>query len=110
MKKVLLITLVACILCLTACGGGGSTKNNIVGLWKSSDGSDLFYNTIEFFSDGTQMTEAASWSGTYTVEGNRLRISGKLYGEVFSYQITNNGNTLILTSESGYSKTYTRAN
>lgn len=108
MKKTLLISLMLLVMLLTACGG--STKNHIVGLWKSSGNESIFYNSVEFFSDGTHVTETPGWSGTYTTDGNRLRISGKLYGEVFSYKITNKGNELILTNSLGNSKTYARAN
>jgi len=108
MKKTLLISLMLLIVLLTACGG--STKNDIVGLWKSSGDESIFYNSVEFFSDGTHITETPGWSGTYTTDGNRLRISGKLYGEVFSFEITDNGNKLILTNSLGYSKTYARTN
>lgn len=108
MKKALLITLVALVVFLSACAG--NTKNDIVGLWKSSGDESIFYNSVEFFSDGTHITETPGWSGTYTTDGNRLRISGKLYGEVFSFEITDNGNELILTNELGYSKTYARTN
>lgn len=108
MKKTLLISLTLLVVLLTACGAG--TKNEIVGLWKSSGDESIFYNSVEFFSDGTHITETPSWSGTYTTDGNRLRISGKLYGEVFSFEITDNGNELILTNSLGYSKTYNRAN
>ncbi len=108
MKKALLISLMLFIVLLTACGG--STKNDIVGLWKSSGDESIFYNSVEFFSDGTHITETPGWSGTYTTDGNRLRISGKLYGEVFSFEITDKGNKLILTNSLGYSKTYARTN
>lgn len=108
MKKTLLISLMLLVVLLTACGG--STKNNIVGLWESSGDESIFYNSVEFFSDGTHITETPGWSGTYTTDGNRLRISGKLYGEVFSFKITDNGNELTLTNSLGYSKTYARTN
>lgn len=104
MKKILLIILTLSVLLLTACGG--STKNDIVGLWKSSGEESIFYNSVEFFSDGTHVTETPGWSGTYATDGNRLRISGKLYGEVFSFEIADNGNELTLTNSLGYSKTY----
>ena len=107
MKKMLLIALILLLVLLTACSSG--TKNDIVGLWKSSGDESIFYNSIEFFSDGTHVTETQSWSGTYTTDGNRLRISGKLYGEVFLYEITDSGNKLTLTNSLGYSKTYKRA-
>ena len=108
MKKTLLISLMLSVVLLMSCGNG--TKDDIVGLWKSSGKESVFYNSIEFFSDGTHVTETPSWSGTYTTDGNRLRISGKLYGEVFSFEISDNGNKLTLTNELGYSKSYERAN
>lgn len=108
MKKALLIGLMLLVMMLTACGG--STQNGIVGLWKSSGDESIFYNSVEFFSDGTHVTETPGWSGTYTTDGNRLRISGKLYGEVFSFEITDNGNKLTLTNNLGYSKFYKRSN
>lgn len=108
MKKILLIFLILMVLLLAACGD--SAKNSIVGSWKSSGEERIFYNSVDFFSDGTHVTETAGWSGTYATDGNRLRITGKLYGEVFTYEITNNGNELILTNSLGYSKKYTRTN
>lgn len=108
MKKTVLISFVLLIVLFTTCGG--STKSDIVGVWKSSGKESIFYNSIEFFSDGTHVTETPVWSGTYTADGNRLRISGKLYDEVFSFEITDNGNKLTLTNELGYSKSYERAN
>lgn len=108
MKKILSIIMILIVLLLTACGG--SAKNDIVGLWKSSGEESIFYNSVEFFSDGTHVTETPGWSGTYTIDGNRLRISGKLHVEVFSFKITDNGNKLIITNSLGYSKTYARTN
>ncbi len=108
-KKTIQILPLLIILVFLLCSCGNST-NDIVGLWESSGSENIFYNSVEFFSDGTHVTETPGWSGTYTTDGNRLRISGKLYSEVFSFELSNNGNQLILTNSLGYSKTYARAN
>ena len=110
MKKSFKFMSLIMLIVILLCSCGSNSKNDIVGYWKSSGDESIFYNSVEFFSDGTHITETPGWSGTYTAEGSRLRISGKLYGEVFSYKITNGGNQLTLTNNLGHSKTYSRAN
>ncbi len=108
-KKGIQFLSILTILVFLLCSCGNAT-NDIVGLWKSTGSESIFYNSVEFFSDGTHVTKHPSWSGTYTTDGNRLRISGQMYGEVFSYELSDNGNQLTLTNSLGYSKTYTRSN
>lgn len=107
MKKIIQTLSCLIVVVILLCSCKNSTKNDIVGLWKSTGEEGVFYNSIEFFSDGTHITETQSWSGTYTTDGNRLRISGKLYSDVFSFELSDSGNQLTLTNSLGYSKVYT---
>ncbi len=97
MKK--LTILIAALLTLTiftACGG-----SNLTGRWTSVDGD--YY--IEFFSDGTYITDDANYSGDYSAENGRMKLSGILVPDlVFSY--TKSGNTLKLTDESGETREF----
>lgn len=94
------------VLVCSACSSG--TEETIVGQWRSNEESVVFYSNIEFFSDGTHVTETPGWSGTYTAENSRLRISGKLYSEVFSYELSDGEETLVLSDELGNSIIYNR--
>lgn len=108
-KVILLIFVcVAVILLFYSCGL--SSKSSIVGKWESDEESGVFYDNIEFFSDGTYVTEVASWNGTYTMGKDRLRFSGVLHSEVFSFKISGGGKMLTLTNDRGYSKIYVRVN
>ena len=84
-----------------------TAKKDIVGCWYSNGKEDVFYNKIEFFSDGSFATEAVSWCGEYSIDDGRLYIKGKLYSETFD--IAQQGkNKIVLKNELGYEKTYTR--
>lgn len=107
LKNVMVILVVMILLAMILGLCSNSSSNDIVGLWKSTGKEDVFYNSIEFFSDGTHITETPGWCGTYTTDENRLRISGKLYSEVFTFRLDKN--ELTLTNSLGYSKIYSRS-
>lgn len=91
MKKLSLI--LATILSLTMLAGCGG--NSLVGRWEDSSGEYL-----EIFSDGTYSSSDANYSGSYSVDGDRVKFSGVLMpDETFTYDVS--GNTLTLYLDSG---------
>lgn len=79
---------------LAACG---SKESKIVGRWESTDRTND-YSYIEFFSDGTYVTDWANYNGTYSIDGDRLRLSGVLVSDrVYTFEIS--GKTLTLDSD-----------
>lgn len=78
-KKVLRATslfmaLIMCVLLLVACG---SSSGKLVGRWSKTDGGTSI-NSLEFFSDGTYTSDYPNYYGSYSVDGNRIRLSGVL--------------------------------
>lgn len=90
MKKITgFIAMALMLIMLTACG-----SSSLVGKWERTEG-DLFRN-MEFFSDGTYTT-SGGFSGNYTMERNRIKLTIKNSGisdRVYNYKITNNILTL----------------
>lgn len=84
LATILLVTLAAC----------GSSSSKIVGRWVSTDRTND-YSYIEFFSDGTYVTDWANYNGTYSIDGDRLRLSGRLVNDrIYTFKIS--GKTLNL--------------
>lgn len=53
---------------------------------------------LEFFSDGTYKSDYPNYYGSYSVDGNRLRMSGVLVEDVtVNYEV--NDNNLIFTND-----------
>ena len=96
-KKVIALMLcVICILSLAAC----SSEKKIVGRWNVDDSG--YFRYIEFFSDGTYSSSDANYQGSYSIDGNRIRLSGILVSDkTFDFEV--HGNTLILDGDA-YSK------
>lgn len=92
------IGVAAMIIMLCAC----SSESALLGKWERSGGSSFFYDSMEFFKDGTYIPEEGGWEDTYSVDGNRI----KMNSDVFSFEIHNN--ELTLTNSYGYSERYTR--
>jgi heat shock protein HslJ len=97
MKKIL--TLTAAILAatmLTACG-----SSSIVGRWES----DKRVSELEFFSDGTYTSSDANHTGTYSIDGKRLRLSGLLASDwVCDFDISGDQMTLSGDLDGEYSR------
>ena len=74
---VVVVCLVVVIVLLSRCGG-----SPIVGRWEVvENGLRVDYGVIrnlEFFGDGTYTSDHSNYFGSYSIEGNRLRISGVL--------------------------------
>ena len=91
---VVVVCLVVVIVLLSRCGG-----SPIVGRWEVvENGLRVDYGVIrnlEFFGDGTYTSDHSNYFGSYSIEGNRLRISGVLASQkTFSFKIR--GNSLSL--------------
>ena len=67
----------------------------IIGRWKPVSGDGLSFRYIEFFSDGTYTSSHDNYQGTYSIDGDRIRLSGFLVSDkVWTFQLK--GNKLIL--------------
>ena len=77
---------------------GGS---NIVGRWESVE--DAFFDELEFFSDGTYTSDHSNYFGSYSIEGNRLRLSGVLFKDrIYTFELRGNKLTLVYENEYVY--------
>ena len=79
---------------LTACG---DIKSKLAGHWvaRPSRDSGSFYNYYDFFSDGTYSSYSDNYHGSYSVDGNRIRLSGVLVSDkVVEYKFE--GDTLVI--------------
>ncbi|MCI5655374.1 MAG: hypothetical protein SOT80_03540 [Candidatus Pseudoruminococcus sp.] len=85
-----LILIATLLITLAACSSGDS---GIVGRWKKTEGGEFSY--LEFFSDGTYKSSSANYEGGYSIDGNRLKLSGILV-ESKTYTFKIEGDTLFL--------------
>lgn len=93
---------------LSACGSSASA---VVGRWEAVDrGVEVDYgrlSELEFFSDGTYNSSSSNYSGSYSIDGNRIRISGVI-ASAYSFTFDVNGNTLTICDDSGNGYEYTK--
>lgn len=94
-KIIIALTLVAALLITLAACGSGSSK--IVGRWTKTEGSGFSY--LEFFSDGTYTSNKVNYEGNYSIDGDRLKLSGILV-EAKTYTFKIKGDTLSLYASS----------
>lgn len=81
LASMLLIAVVFC--------GCSSNGNAIVGRWEKTEGSGFDY--LEFFSDGTYTSSHPNYAADYSIEGNRLRLTGVLMEtKVYTFEIKSN--------------------
>lgn len=82
-----------------------------MGRWKAvSEGVELDYGDIDeldFFSDGTYSSNLTNYSGGYSVDENRLKISGIL-DEALTFTFELDGDTVIIYEENGDTVEYNR--
>ena len=91
----LMVIILAVSLVLPACK---STEDMIVGYWENTEGGQFRY--LEFFSDGSYTSSHVNYEGSYSIEGNRLKLTGILVeSKTYSFEIK--GNTLYLYNRSG---------
>ena len=99
MKKNFLIVIfvITTVLLMASCG----QKDTIVGVWENSDGSyENSYETIEFYDDGTIVTDGDS--GRYEVTEKTITILDLgLMGTMFKWQYELDGDSLSLTWNDG---------
>lgn len=94
-KTILALTLLATLLIsLAACG---SNSSKLVGRWTKTEGRGFSY--LEFFSDGTYTSDKANYEGNYSIDGDRLKLSGIL-AEAKTYTFKIKGDILSLYASS----------
>ncbi len=109
MKKIRLFLVVGVIVALlSACGSSASA---LAGRWEAVDkGIKVDYgrlSELEFFSDGTYNSSSSNYSGGYSVDGNRIRISGVIASD-YSFTFDVSGNTLTIYDDSGDAYKYSK--
>ena len=96
-KQLVLILALMLVIATTFCGCQ-SNEDKIVGYWKNVEGGRFSY--LEFFSDGTYDSSHVNYSGNYSMDGNRLKLTGILVEtKVYTFEIK--GNTLNLLYSDG---------
>lgn len=100
-NKALKVTAVAVILaiCITVFAACGNRADKLVGRWsKTSGGTSINY--LEFFSDKTYKSDYSNYNGSYSIDGNRIRLSGVLVEDMtMNFEV--NGDNLIFYSDNG---------
>lgn len=92
------ILIVASMLLVAVIFCGCSSSGNIVGRWEKTEGYGFDY--LEFFSDGTYTSSHPNYASNYSIEGDRLKLTGVLMEtKVYTFEI--NGNVLNLFNDSG---------
>ena len=78
--KVILVLIVMVLSLLTICSCG--KKNSIVGHWVATDLQSAKINEIYFYSDGTYSSSRSNYHGSYSIDGDRLRLEGFLVEDI----------------------------
>lgn len=105
----ILLLCTVCTIFSSACNNVSNEVDNVVmqqnpdsvltGKWK---GGNLEHgiNELEFFSDGTYTSNHPNYEGSYSVDNNRIRLTGVLM-ESLTYTIEINNDTIKFYSDSG---------
>lgn len=102
MKKIKLLSVLGLLLVmLTAC----SSSSSIVGRWEEVEGG--FFSELEFFSDGKYDSDRSNYSGSYSVEEDRIMLQGILMPTI-KYNFKVSGDTLKFYEEGEERGTYKR--
>ena len=79
--------------------GCSNSQNKLVGRWEKIEGYGIL-DSLEFFSDGTYTSNQPNYEGAYSIEGDRIKLSGILMeAMVYTFEIKNN--TLNLIKDNG---------
>lgn len=111
MKKIKILLFFVVILgLLSACG---SSASSLAGEWKAEKlrlpAGHAGISEIEFFSDGTYTSDHPNYCGSYSVDKNRIRLSGDLVDDAtFTFDIK--GKTLTFYTELGSEIKFNKVN
>jgi len=108
MAGILALAIIPVAVVLTACGGLGSVKTELVGEWEGRS-ANIFMNSMTLSANGNVSinTGVGTETGTWGVSGSRLnmRIDGETDG--FNFTLTEEGSVLTLTlTEAGVTLTW----
>lgn len=85
LRRLSLVVAAILLICI-ALPGCKSAEDQIVGYWKKVDGGPFRY--LEFFSDGTYDSSSANYEGSYSISGDRLKLTGILVeSKTYSFEI-----------------------
>lgn len=91
-------------------GGSDYSKEDLVGKWEAEgygiDGG-IHLKELEFFDGGSYASNSDNYSGGYSVDGNRLKLTGTLV-EALTFTFELDGDTLIIYEENGNTEQYNR--
>ena len=107
MKKILISSMLVCVLIASMLILAGCGKDKLAGKW--SDAVDDMYNaTFEFDGKGnvTYVTEYAEGKGTYKIKDDKVTISLDIWTKPIEYKFEFNDKKLTLTATNGYSPNY----
>ena len=110
-KKDMVIVLLVIALIVVFLSGRSGDESKIVGCWRYvNDGSgrpDITY--LEFFSDGTYVSNGTNYDGKYSIDGNRIKLEGVLVKpKVYLFEIKGDVLTLYNYDGDEYPDTYKR--
>ena len=109
-KKDVVIILLAIALVVVILSGRSGSENKIVGCWryveKEGIGSpDITY--LEFFSDGTYVSNGKNYDGKYSIDDSRIKLEGTLVKpKVYLFEIKGDMLTLYNYEGDEYPDTY----
>lgn len=94
-----LAALILVVMLILASAGCGSGNASIVGQWNVTEGNKFRY--LEFFSDGTYTSSHSNYHGDYSIDGDRLMLSGVLVEpRTYTFKIQSDTLSLYYNSES----------
>lgn len=90
------------LLITTILSGCVSSASSLVGLWRGDRISVGLgsISELEFFSDGTYNSNHPNYTGNYSVDGDRLKLSGLLVSDL-TYNFKVDGDILTFRKDNG---------
>lgn len=83
-KIIKLLTVTGMLITILASCGSSS----IVGHWERINDASSF-SEMEFFSDGTYTSSHSNYNGSYSIDGDRLRLGGILVSDrTFTFELS----------------------
>ena len=103
MRKINFVVVLCMVICMLCCCN--SSKTMLSGKWEAVDNGVRVDGTslveLEFFSDGTYTSNSSNYEGNYSIDGDRIRLSGILVSScTFKFNISKG--SLTLYYDNGY--------
>lgn len=92
-RIVIFMSIIIIIIAIISCSSNNIDSSEIIGQWTTIEENDFRF--LEFFSDGTYTSSHPNYFGDYSIDRDRLKLSGIMM-EARTYTFEIQGDTLSL--------------